>query len=255
MRRILMSLSISLVVAAASAQTSVRVRLLDDESRPISNITVRYAQMKLPIKLTGAAGQPRYVSDRYLAGSSGSVSTGPDGLAVIAAVPPGRYLLCPEVDALPYVNPCRWGAGILAVTENGPVDLGVFRLNRGVRLTFRVADPSSLLDADNKRDVSPDLIVGVLTDDNKPMPAAISGRAASARTYQLVVPRGQRFRLWSFSPALSLNGPSGRPLAGSGPSEENIDLSSADQSRDLNLVVTGRKTPAIGAPIGVGAGQ
>lgn len=204
-----------LLPACAFAQTppgamvgSVR----GEDGAPVAGAVVRYARTT---RLVGPASRARLAPGEAVVQSR--ISSDANGAFSVSDLPAGEYLLCAEVSAAPFLDPCKWSTSPKITIAAGSVDRPALVLKRGVFLKVRVNDPKGLLPL-MKSDPSraPNLIIGVVFGSGAFLAAANTRADQSGRDYQMSIPTGVPLKLWVFSRHVTLTDAAGLAVDNSG---------------------------------------
>ncbi len=145
------------------------------------------------------------------------VQSDANGALTALDLPPGEYVLCAEVPAAPFLDPCKWSPAPKLTIAAGVMDRPALVLKRGVFLKVRVNDPKGLLPPmKNDPSRAPNLIVGVVFGNGAFLAAANTRADQTGRDYQMSIPTGVPLKLWVFSRHVTLADAAGLPVDNSG---------------------------------------
>jgi len=197
------------VAGAAAAQTGVLKGTVTDESgSPIAGARVSASVVRSMAPLTLAANQrPSFLP------APADGATGPKGEFQVSGLSTATYTICVDVPGSDYLNPCFWSDQLATVeAQDGATASGVtIFLAKGVRILFRIDDPTGLL-ADPSVD---DVYIGASHGKFKFIPAQLYGRDAAGKTVGLAVPRGQAASVTISSKAFGIQDNQGKGIDGS----------------------------------------
>ena len=123
----------------------------------------------------------------------GFAITKADGSYFIRNVPPGQYVVCPQVPQSDVLNPCQWSPvePSVRVTASGPLASAVqdVTLDRGTFIYFQVEDPQGLLETNEGKTPGDGFRLGIVSPRGEYSPASPPMRATKRRLYRALVPK------------------------------------------------------------------
>jgi hypothetical protein len=223
-----------LLTACASAQApfgAIEGSVRAGDGAPVAGAVVYYARMT---RLVGPAARARPAPGEAVMHSR--ISSDANGAFAVSNLPAGDYLLCAEVPAAPFLDPCKWSSSPKVTIGAGAVNRPALVLKRGVFLKVRVNDPRGLLPPmKNDPSRAPNLIVGVVFGSGAFLAAANTRADQSGRDYQMSIPAGVPLKLWVFSRHVTLTDAQGLPVDNSGGRIPFQAVAGRDQVFTLNV--------------------
>lgn len=146
------------------------------------------------------------VSDKLLTDVTGAFAA--------QALPAGDYIVCVDVPAQAYLDPCKWAATPRVTVSANAIASASFVLKKGVFLNVRVNDPQGLL----PRGDSPilggqNLEIGVIFGNGGFHGVVNTGTDKDGRDHQLAIPASVPLWLWVYSRFVNLTDPKGAPIS------------------------------------------
>lgn len=214
------SLAVFLVLTGSSIfcqvpAAAVPGSILSEDATSISGAIVSYHRASRYRAVKRDALHPvsweladRAVNDR--------VSAGIDGSFALTALPDGAYLVCVDVPAGGYLDPCLWSRGIaLKVSLRQAVPLGHIVLKKGAVLRVRINDANHLLPPASLISSSK-LIIGIKTSVGAFYPARLVSADQTGRDLMITVPFDAPLKFWIFSRQVKMTDPAGAVVDTSG---------------------------------------
>lgn len=126
----------------------------------------------------------------------------------------GRYRICPQLPASPYVNECLWGFGnvIVQVTRGLKLDSLLLPIRRGAPIEVRLDDPGNKLAA-LKPSVDPGVQLAIQAPGGLFHPIARAAQDSNGRTHRIVVPWDTDVKVFIRPGKLTVRDNNGRALA------------------------------------------
>jgi len=163
----------------------------------------------------------------------------PNGAFTITGLAPAEYVVCAFVRGSDLLQPCDWGGGEIAVvTAGGSANIHI-RIKRGKALEIRVADPSQVLQNNEKRRTGVHFLAGVW-DGGRFHPAKLHASNPMARVYTIVVPFERRVQLSVKGQKLRTRDVEGRAISSSAPPTDLLEPTSKNRTpRRFDFVIDG----------------
>jgi hypothetical protein len=197
--------------ALSQAPAAMRGSVTAEDGKPVSGAVVRYRRI----------ARLRQVGNHFEVAQgeavmSRSTSSDPNGAFAALDLPAGEYLLCAEVPAAAYLDPCKWSTSLKVTVSAGTLAMPALVLKKGVFLRVRVNDPAGLLPTQVGPMSAGNLIVGVRFGTGAFHAATIKNIDGRGRDYELVIPAGVPMSLWVFSRHVMLTDSNGSRIDNSG---------------------------------------
>lgn len=150
--------------------------------------------------------------------ASGRTQSAPNGSFGFDNLPVGDYLLCVQVPAGGFVDPCHWSPAPQTVTvKSGQTTAGLqIRVATASVLQIRLNDPGDLLQP--KGGVAPHIMMGVVTSRGLFQPAFLAVKDAAGQDHQVTVPLDTPLKFSIFSKHVQLTDANGQAVDSAGSS-------------------------------------
>jgi hypothetical protein len=118
-----------------------------------------------------------------------SVSAGADGRFTIEGLAAGTYLVCVQVSAADYLDPCHWSAAppSFVVAAGQTVSGAVIKVTKRARLPISVSDPQHSITAQGATRMAPP-VIGAMAVSGAFIAAELTTRTTTGRTYTVTLP-------------------------------------------------------------------
>jgi hypothetical protein len=151
--------------------------------------------------IVSATLQPPGPVPKFTPVTVSSISGG-KGAFELDNLPAGTFGLCVQKPDLQLLNPCLWSdTRVTAAVNSGQTTSGIsLVVEKGVRISIRLADDQKLLKAASHEDI----LIGTGHGTSPFIPAQLSSKDDSGKTFSLLIPTGRAVQLSVFSAMFAL---------------------------------------------------